>query len=253
MVKETNIEGLKAYWFKLKSCEPDKVLLWIHGGGFCMGSFLSHKKLAADLAQSSNIKVLLVEYKLAPEKPFPAGLNDCINVYQWLLNNNFKPGNIIIGGDSAGGGLAVSTSVSLKEQKIPQPAALITISPWVNLACNGETIEMKKDEDPIVKEKDLKLLAKSYLDNSDIIDPLASPIYADLRGLPPMLIQVGTREILLDDSRKLAVKAKADDVEVEIQEWREMIHVWHLFSDWLSDGKKAIDYLGAFVKDQTNN
>lgn len=248
LLDDFDAEGVACRWVVMPEADVDKVVLLFHGGGFSAGSIDSHQRLAADISAVCGMRVLVPDYRLAPEHPYPAGLDDCVTVYRWLLDNGFKPGHIVIAGDSAGGGLTVSTALRLKEEGLDQPACLVAMSPWVNLACDGETMETKAKEDPIGNAETLLRAANDYLQEQDVRDPLVSPIYGDLRGLPPLLIQVGTREVLLDDSRKLAVRARADDVQVTLEEWPGMIHDWQMMTDWLTDGRRALAGIGTFVR-----
>lgn len=246
-VEDTDADGVAVRWVTASDADPNKVVLLLHGGGFTAGSMTSHQRLAADLSTTCGARVLLPDYRLGPEQPYPAGLDDCVTVYRWLLDEGYKPGRIAIAGDSAGGGLAISTAMRLKEDGLDQPAALVALSPWANLACDGETMDSKAKDDPITTQEHLLRAAKDYLNDHNPKDPMVSPIYGDLRGLPPLLIQVGSREVLLDDSRKLAVRAKADDVDVTLEEWPGMFHVWQMMADWLTDGRRALGGIGAFV------
>ncbi len=248
LLEDFEAGGVPCRWVVMPESDVDKVVLLLHGGGFSAGSLDSHQRLAADLSAVCETRVLMVDYRLAPEDPYPAGLDDCVTVYRWLLDNGFKPGHIAIAGDSAGGGLTISTALRLKDESVDQPACLVAMSPWVNLACDGETMETKAKEDPIGSQETLLRAAQDYLKDDDVRDPLVSPIYGDLRGLPPLLIQVGSREVLLDDSRKLAVRARADDVQVTLEEWPGMIHDWQMMADWLTDGRRALAGIGTFVR-----
>lgn len=244
------LNGVPARWVSASDANPDKVVLMLHGGGFVAGSPTSHQRLAADVSSFSGARTLLVDYRLAPEDPYPAGLDDCVAAYTGLLESGIKPGQIVMMGDSAGGGLVVSAALRLKEDGLDQPAALVALSPWVNLACDGETMDTKAKDDPTTKRDDLLNMAGTYLNGLDAKDPLVSPIYGDLRGLPPLMIQVGMREVLLDDSRKLAVRARADEVPVILEQWPGMFHVWHIWADSLSDGRRALGGIGAFIRSQ---
>ena len=247
-VEDVEVGEMAGRWITAAGADPDRVTLLLHGGGFSAGSLNSHQRLGADLSAACGTRVLLIEYRLAPEHPVPAGLDDCVLAYRWLLDQGFKPGHLAIAGDSAGGGLAVSTALCLKEDGLDQPAALVALSPWVNMACDGETMDSKAKDDPVATQAGLLRAAEDYLNGHDNKDPLVSPVFGDLRGLPPILIQVGSREILLDDSRKLAVRARADDVPVRLEEWPGQFHVWHMMADWLTDGRRAIAGVGAFVR-----
>ncbi len=231
-VEDIDASGVAGRWITAAGSDPDRAVLLLHGGGFSAGSLTSHQRLGADLSMACGTRVLLIDYRLAPEHPFPAGLDDCVTAYRWLLDQGFKPGHLAIAGDSAGGGLAVSTALCLKEDGLDQPAALIALSPWVNMACDGETMDSKAKDDPVANQAGLLRAANDYLNGHDNKDPLVSPVFGDLRGLPPLFIQVGSREVLLDDSRKLAVRARADDVPVRLEEWPGLFHVWHMMADW---------------------
>lgn len=246
-VEDTDADGVAVRWVTASDADTNKVVLLLHGGGFTAGSTTSHQRLAADLSTTCGARVLVPDYRLGPEHAYPAGLDDCVTAYRWLLEEGYKPGQIVIAGDSAGGGLTISTAMRLKKDGIDQPAALVALSPWANLACDGETMDSKAKDDPVTNREHLLRAANDYLKDQDPKDPMVSPIYGDLRGLPPMLIQVGSREVLLDDSRKLAVRARADDVDVTLEEWPGMFHVWHMMADWLSDGRRALGGIGAFV------
>ena len=247
-IEDVDMGGLRGCFVTSSDANTNKVVLLLHGGGFVSGSIASHRHLAAEVSAFCSTQVLLVEYGLAPEHPYPEGLNDCVRAYQWLLEKGIKPGHIAILGDSAGGGLVISTALRLKEGGIDQPSALIALSPWVNLTCDGETMDTKANDDPITNRESLSNMASFYLNGANPKDPLISPIYGDLRGLPPILIQVGSREVLLDDSRKLAVRAKADEVKVSLEEWPGMFHVWHLWSDSLTDARQALGGVSAFIR-----
>jgi monoterpene epsilon-lactone hydrolase len=245
-----DVDGVPGCWVTASDANPNKVVLLMHGGGFVSGSIAAYQRLAADVSAFCGTRVLLIEYRLAPEHPYPAGLDDCVRAYSWLLESGIKPGHVALLGDSAGGGLVVSTAMRLKEDGVDQPSALVALSPWVNLKCDGETMDTKAKDDPITNRDSLTNIAALYLGEADAKDPLISPIYGDLRGLPPLLIQVGTREVLLDDSRKLAVRARADDVMVSLEEWPGMFHVWHMWTDSLTDASRALGGIGAFVRQQ---
>ena len=251
---KVNINGVQALWVKPLEAKTNnhQVILMFHGGTFNVGSIVTHKAMAEEISRDTSIPVLLLDYALAPEKPYPNSLDECVIAYKWLLSRNIKPGHIALIGDSAGGGLVVSTALKIKEYALDQPAALIAISPWVNLACDGETIVSKVKEDPFNKQSYMIDAARMYLNGHNPKDPFVSPIFADLRGLPPILIQVGSAEILLDDSRKLAARARADDVDVNIEEWGGMFTGWHLFFHSMLDGKKALNSISAFIKMHTN-
>ena len=189
-------------------CATDYLLIWLHGGGFTQGSCKTHRHLAAHLAQATLLPVLLVDYRLAPEYPFPAAMDDVLHVHQALLASGKTSSQLFIGGDSAGGGLAMSVLLALRAAHRPLPAAAILLSPWVDLTMSGESIQSRAGLDPLVQERDLHTCASQYIGAGDVRNPQASPVYADLHGLPPLLIHVGDHELLLSDAVRLAANAQ---------------------------------------------
>jgi acetyl esterase/lipase len=223
-------------------------MLYLHGGGYVVGSIATHLGLAGRLSRAAAARVLLLNYRLAPEHPFPAAVEDATAAYRWLLGTGVKPGRIAIAGDSAGGGLTVATLVALRDAGEPLPAAGVCQSPWIDLEGAGESVTTKAHVDPLVHKDMLLKMASWYLAGANPRTPLAAPLYADLQGLPPLLVQVGTAEILLDDATRLADRARAAGVAVTLEPWEGMIHVWQLFASILPEGQQAIDRIGAFVR-----
>lgn len=255
---DTHIEPLSADGVPCEkvSCgivDQSKVMLWLHGGGFNAGSAKTHRELAARLSLATGIPILLPDYRLAPEYPFPAGLEDSVKVYRWLIRHGTHPGHIVVGGDSAGGGLAISTLLSLLDAGEPMPAAAVLISPMLDLTLSGESIQSRAALDPLVSREGLSAAIKLYIGNRDPREPLLSPIYADLHGLPPMLIHVGDHERLLSDSVTLAERASAVGVEVNLDIWAEMWHVWHAFAATLPEGQQALEQIGEYVRQKTSH
>lgn len=246
-----NAGGVTAEWVTAESASDSRVVLYLHGGGYIIGSPRTHRPLMAELSQASKGRVLGLDYRLAPEHPFPAPVEDSVAAYRWLLNEGYDPARIAVAGDSAGGGLAVAMMVQARYLGLPVPGAAVCISPWVDMEGLGESMESRAAADPMVGKENLMVSAKTYLGGSDPRAPLAAPLYADLRGLPPMLIQVGDAEVLLDDSTRLAGIAREAGVEVEMDVWDDMIHVWHLFAPILPEGKQAISQAGEFIKKHT--
>lgn len=242
--------GVPVEWIETPQSTPGRVILYLHGGGYVMGSVDTHKDLMARLARSAGARVLGVDYRLAPEHPFPAALDDARQAYRWLLEQGIDPRDIVIAGDSAGGGLTVATLVSLRDLGAPLPAAAACLSPWVDLEGTGESMTARAHLDPMIRVEPLRRLGKLYLAGTPARHPLAAPMYADLKGLPPMLIQVGTAETLHDDAARLAERARRAGVEVILEPWDEMIHVWHAFASILPEGQKALDRIGAFVREK---
>lgn len=246
-----NAGGVTAEWVTAESASDSRVVLYLHGGGYIIGSPRTHRPLMAELSQASKGRVLGLDYRLAPEHPFPAPVEDSVAAYRWLLNEGYDPARIAVAGDSAGGGLTVAMMVQARYLGLPMPGAAVCISPWVDMEGLGESMETRAAADPMVGKKNLLVSAKTYLGGSNPRAPLAAPLYADLRGLPPMLIQVGDAEVLLDDSTRLAGIAREAGVEVEMDVWDDMIHVWHLFAPILPEGKQAISQAGEFIKKHT--
>jgi monoterpene epsilon-lactone hydrolase len=241
------IGGVPGLWSTTPGVSKDRVLLYLHGGGYMVGSPRGYRSLFSALARASGARGLAIDYRLAPENPFPAAVDDALAAYRALLNQGIAPKAIAIAGDSAGGGLTVATLVAARDAGLPMPAAGITISAWADLSCSGNSITSKAAEDPTLNPAALRAMAAPYLNGTPPRTPLASPLYADLSGLPPLLIQVGSAEILLDDSTQLAARAGAANVAVQLEVWPHMPHVWHLFAFMLSEGRDAIAAAGAFA------
>ena len=240
--------GVKSEWVTAPGADAARAILYLHGGGYVIGSINTHRSLAGRLSRAAKARVLVIDYRLAPEHPHPAAVEDAVAAYRWMLAQGLKPGRIAVSGDSAGGGLTVATLVAIRDAKLPLPAAGAPISPWVDMEGIGDSMTSKSAADPIVQKEGLLNMAKAYLGGKDPRTPLAAPLYADLSGLPPLLIQVGTAETLLDDASRLAERAKKAGVKVTYEPWENMIHVWHLFAPMLDEGKQAIDRIGEFVR-----
>jgi monoterpene epsilon-lactone hydrolase len=243
--------GVAAERIAVPASRAGRMVLYLHGGGYVMGSTDSHRHLAAAIAEAAQASVLLPAYRLAPEHPFPAALDDALAAYRWLLDGGQAPTSLVIAGDSAGGGLAVATLLAARDRGLPLPAGAALISPWVDLSCSLVSLETLAARDPIVKKGSLAECARDYLVGRDLRSPLASPLYGDLRGLPPLLIQVGSEEVLLDDARELDRRAGEQGVRTTLEIWPEMIHVWHWFAAQLREGRDAIAKLGDFVRTMT--
>ncbi|TMB69193.1 MAG: alpha/beta hydrolase [Chloroflexi bacterium] len=240
--------GIPAEWIAASRAGDDQTIYWLHGGGYCIGSINTHRGMLARISAATRARVFAIDYRLAPEDPFPAAVEDAVSGYLWLLASGVDPEQIIIGGDSAGGGLAVATVVALKEDGKPLPAAAVCISPWTDMALTGDSLRSKAETDPMITNDGITRVRDAYVGDSDPSAPLVSPIYAGLSGLPPLLIQVGENEVLLNDSTRLAERAEAAGVDVTLEVWPEMIHVWHFFAAMLPEGQKAIDRIGEWVR-----
>lgn len=237
-----------AEWLTPPGVRTDAAVLYFHGGGYAIGSPRSHRHLAAAIARAAGTRALLLDYRLAPENPYPAALDDAVAAYQWLLARGIAPGRIVLGGDSAGGGLTVATLLALRDRGVPRPAGGVCISPWVDLTCSGASYATKAAADPIVTRDGVEAMAQAYVGTGDRKAPLVSPLYADLHALPPLLIQVGSDEVLLDDAIGLGARARAAGVEVTVEEWPQMVHVWHWFLPILDEAEKAIAGIGDFAR-----
>ncbi len=249
--RRVNAGGVTAEWVVAEGSSDSRVVLYLHGGGYIIGSPRTHRPLMAWLSRESAGKVLGLDYRLAPEHPFPAPVEDSVAAYRWLLDEGYDPARISVGGDSAGGGLTIAALVQFRYLGLPMPGAAVCISPWVDMEGLGESMETRAAADPMVDKENLLISAKTYLGGSNPRAPLAAPLYADLRGLPPTLIQVGDAEVLLDDSTRLAGVAREAGVEVRMEVWDDMIHVWHLFAPILPEGLQAIAQAGEFIKKHT--
>ena len=247
-VEETKIRGLHAEWLTPAGCPDDKLLLYLHGGAYVMGNCATHRQMVSHIANFSGIKALLPEYRLAPEHPFPSAIDDIVGLYRSLLADGYAAENIVVAGDSAGGGLTMATLLSLRDAGDPLPAAACLLSPWLDLAANGDSMTTRAKKDPWFQPEDMPIVAAYYCREDELTNPLVSPVYADLSGLPPLYIQVGEDEILLSDSTRAAEKIRAAGGDVEIEIWRGMWHVFQAFLVQVPEGKKAVRRLGGYVR-----
>ena len=240
--------GVPGEWLVPPGARTDAAVLYLHGGGYVIGSPRSHRHVAAAIASAAGVAAMLPDYRLAPEHPYPAAVDDAVASYVWLLRRGIAPGRIVIAGDSAGGGLTVATLLAIRQRGRPMPAAGVCISPWVDLTCSAASYTTRAQADPMVTRDGVAEMARLYLAGKDPRTPLASPLHAELDGLPPLLIQVGDDEVLLDDSTQLAAQAKVAGVSAELEVWPEMIHVWHWFLPMLDEAQRAVTRIGDFVK-----
>jgi acetyl esterase/lipase len=242
------VAGRSAEWVATPGVDAERVILYLHGGGYVIGSIATHRDLASRLSRATGHRSLLIDYRLAPEDPHPAAVEDATAAYRWLLAQGLDPARIVVAGDSAGGGLAVATLVALRDAGDPLPAAGVCLSPWVDLEGVGESMTARAHRDPMVQRDPLLRMAAMYLGGADPRTPLAAPLHADLRGLPPLLVQVGHAETLHDDATRLAERAHAAGVDVTLEAWEDMIHVWQIFAPMLPEGQQAIDAIGEWVR-----
>ncbi|WP_076862852.1 alpha/beta hydrolase [Bradyrhizobium mercantei] len=243
-----SVGGVDGEWLVPANAPRDKAILYFHGGGFRIGSIASHRDLAARIADASGCRVLSINYRLAPEHRFPAALDEALIGYQYLREQGLRPAEIAFAGDSAGGNLVLAAMLAARDRGLPLPAAGALMSPWTDLAATGASYESRAEADPIHQRAMILALARNYLGkDGDVSDPLASPLYADLARLPALLVQVGDRETVRDDSTELAARAKAAGVDVELQVWDGMIHVFQMFPE-IPQAREAIASLAKFLR-----
>jgi epsilon-lactone hydrolase len=248
-VRTVQAGGIHAEWIEPVNADPNRVILYLHGGGYCICSLDTHRGLAARLALASEARLLIIDYRLAPENPFPAALEDAMAAYRWLLAQGVPAGQIVIAGDSAGGGLSLATAVSLRSASEALPAALVLLSPWTDLTFSGKSIQTRKSVDPIFGGEGNRLgFAPSYLGAQDPCNPLISPLFAELQRLPPTLIHVGSDEILLDDSTRLQQKLETAGVISHLVVWEDMWHVFQVFAPYVPEAQYSINKLGDFIQ-----
>ena len=243
--------GVPCEWVEMPGADPTRAILYFHGGGYTTGSLNTHRRFVALLSERTGARVLNVGYRLAPEHPFPAAVDDALDAYRWLISDDggcVEAEHVVLAGDSAGGGLAAATLVALRDQPEQDPAGAALISPWTDLALSGASMDSRAALDPMCSREKLSVHAQHYLGAIGADAPLASPLYADLTGLPPLLIHVGDHETLLDDSMRLAERARAAGVDVTIDAVPEMIHVWHIFAGLVPESEPALDDLTTWVK-----
>ena len=246
--KPADADGVPGKWITVPESSDRVTIFYLHGGGYSIGSVNTHADLVSRIARVSGARAFSLNYRLAPENPFPAAVDDATTAYRWLLKQGVRPETIVIAGDSAGGGLTAATLLALKKSGDPLPGAAVLLSPWTDLDATGESMKTRAEADPMIVVDPLKTMAKLYAGDAALTDPLVSPLYGDYSGLPPILIQVGDAEVLLSDSTRYAERAKAGGVDVTLEVWDEMIHVFQIFAAMLPEGQQAIDRIGAWVK-----
>jgi acetyl esterase/lipase len=242
--------GIPAEWIVAPGADRSRAILYLHGGGYAVGSIATHRGLVGRLSAASGAVGLAIDYRLAPEHPFPAAVEDAVAAYRWLLAQGIAPGRIAIAGDSAGGGLTLATLVSLRDAGVPLPACAVTFSPWADLALEGESMDSRAALDAMVQRPGVQQMADWYLAGQDPRHPLASPIHADLRGLPPLLVQVGTHETLYDDATRVVERARTAGVAVTFEPYEELFHVFQLFAV-LPEAQEAVTAAGQFIARHT--
>ncbi len=246
-----DVKGMQGEYSIVPGSDPSRILMFFHGGGYCSGSIVSHRRLVTEAGRAAKMRTLAIQYRLAPEHPFPAAYDDALSAWRFLQDQKLAPADIAIGGDSAGAGLALGLIARLSDAREEVPSCSWLISPWTDLTMSGSTLSTKAAVDPLIHKQYLSELANAYLPAGiDRKDPRVSPLYGDFRNFPPLLIQVGSDETLLDDSTRLAARAGGADVAVTLEIWRHMIHAWSLWNAHLEDGRRAIAKAGAFIREQ---
>jgi len=246
-INPQSIEGIKADWPIPQGSDQAKVIMYVHGGGYVSGSCNDHRPIISKFAKGSGFQNLVFEYRLAPEHPFPAGLNDSIKVYQWLLDSGYKPGNILIAGESAGGGLCLAILLALKEKNMPQPVAAVAISPWTDLSCSGESYRTK-NKVSVAPLNSWTVFSKYYIGDNQATNPLISPLFGDLAGLPPILLNSGTDDELYDDGEQFYQKAKSAGVDITFRPGPGMVHCYPLLAPMFPEATEAMEEIIGFIK-----
>jgi epsilon-lactone hydrolase len=248
-LEPVDLGGVPGEWSSVAGSDASRVLMFFHGGGYCSGSIRSHRRLVTEAGRSAGIRTLAVGYRLAPEHPFPAAMEDALTAWKFLRQHGIAARHIAIGGDSAGGGLAVVLNNRLRDADEELPGCVWLVSPWTDLTMSGSTLITKDNLDPIIHKGYLGELADAYVPpGMGRKDPRLSPLYADLKGLPPILVQVGSAETLLADATRLAAAAGAADVSVTLEIWPHMIHAWPMWNAGLKPGRSALAHAGAFMR-----
>jgi epsilon-lactone hydrolase len=248
-LEPVDLSGVPGEWSSMAGSDASRVLMFFHGGGYCSGSIRSHRRLVTEAGRSAGIRTLAVGYRLAPEHPFPAAMEDALAAWRFLRQHGIAARHIAVGGDSAGGGLAVVLNSCLRDADEELPGCVWLVSPWTDLTMSGSTLITKDNVDPIIHKGYLGELADAYVPpGMDRKDPRVSPLFADLRDLPPMLVQVGSAETLLDDATRFTAAAGAADVSVTLEIWPHMIHAWPMWNAGLEPGRSALAHAGAFMR-----
>jgi acetyl esterase/lipase len=247
-VRPVDAGGVPAERVIPRDTPRDRCLLYLHGGAWCMGSPRTHRRLVAALASGAGIRAVSVDYRLAPEHPYPAALDDCVAAYRWLLDRRVDPTRIVVAGDSAGGNLAAALLLRLRDEGTPLPAAAVLLSPATDLAGTGASFVTRRAVDPFFSGIDAAPFFDAYAGGRDVRDPYLSPLYGDLHGLPPLLIHVGDHEVLLDDSVRFAERAAAAGVDARLVVWPGMFHVFQTFTPFLPEARRANREIGAFIR-----
>lgn len=243
---EVDVNGVPAEWVDAPGSSDERVILYLHGGAYVICSPRTHRRLTAALSRQAKARVLALDYRLAPENPFPGAVEDAVAGYRFLLDGGIDASRIVIAGDSAGGGLAIATLLSSRDSGLPMPAGAVVISPWTDLELDSESAVSRAALDPMIEPEHLRGQGRQYAGH-DLRNPLASPVHADLTGLPPLYVAVGGREVLLSDATRLVERAKECGVQAELDLDEEMIHVWHLFAGMMPESDEAVARVATFL------
>jgi len=247
-ITEARDKDFKGEWLDAPSVRADKVMLYLHGGGFVFNSTKLHRDTISRIAKAAQIRAFSLDYSLAPEHPYPTALNEAVASYKWLLAKGFKAKNIVVAGDSAGGALALSLLHRVRKDKLPFPACAVVLSPATDASLTNSTIEVNRSKDFYINPDSLKFFIRAYFQQTPTTDPVASPLFGSLRGFPPLLIHVDKDEIMNSDSVRLARKARHEDVHVILYQSEGLFHVWHVFARYMPEAKKSIKDIGEFIK-----
>jgi acetyl esterase/lipase len=242
-------DGVPAIWASMPGTSTERTIFYLHGGGYVVGSPAAYQAFASALSQAADARVLLVDYRLAPEHTHPAGAHDATRAYRWLITRQSAPGSTVVAGDSSGGGLTVALLAALREAGDPLPAAAVCISPWTDFTLSGASIDAKAEIDPVVSRAMLENMAGAYLKGAD--PRAASPLFADLTEFPPTLVLVGASETLLDDATRLVEQAREAGVDAALFVADEVYHLWPLMSSFLPEAREALEKIGRFVRERT--
>lgn len=249
-VRNGTIAGIECDWLVPAGCESAPLLCYLHGGAYLMGSSRTHRRMVACIAKQGGVRAVLPNYRLAPEHPFPAAIEDACSVYGKLLDQGEDPGRIVIAGDSAGGGLTMATLITLRDAGEPLPAAAVLLSPWLDLTAEGESLRTRAEVEPLFRASEMKDVAAYYCRPDQVRDPRVSPVNADVSGLPPVFVQVGDHEILLSDSTRIADRISAAGGRVTLKIWPDMWHVFQFFAGQMPEADRAIADIGRFIREQ---
>lgn len=251
VLNEVDADGVRALWIDPVAADPERVLFYLHGGGYILGTADHVAKMVGHIARSAGCRALSVDYRLAPEHGYPAGLDDAVTAYTWLLDQRVRPGQVVVAGDSAGGGLCLAMLLTLRDRGLPLPAAAVPISPWAEITCSADAWVRNADTDFLLDKERLTGIGELYTQGADPGDPLVSPVHGDYAGLPPMYIQASAYETLLDDCLAVAGAAARGGVDVRLDVFPEMQHVFQYCAGNMPEADEAISRIGNWIRLQT--